>query len=402
MGSLVMSKLKLSELLDQVYFSLQEKFIALFKESLQESLEQLRDQIIRTPRYQRGNVLKRWGYTVRKWLTTPIGVIEGVRIPRIRDYCHEVRLFMDSYVKRSALMNALMLEMFVWGISSRRLSILSKKLFSVGVTAQTVSRLQRLVKASVSRLRECRIESDIQILIVDGVYGRYRGRKRGVCLLAIGVDSNGKAHILDWIGASSEGLKWYRQLFRRLWERGLHVLKLLVSDGEPSIVSAARAVWGAGFAHQLCLWHFSQELGRHMVQRHWQHLRRFFRDYWAIFDALELPEAQQRWQLFMQRWQAQEPHAVAHMQRKRQKLLAFLGYPQSWQHRIRTVNLAEGFFARLQQLLKRYPGWVDEEHIRFIVGLFILSSKVFHHNQMNLYQPGIPVNILSANFNRIG
>ncbi len=55
MSSLVMSKLKLSELLDQVYFNLQEKFIALFKESLQESLEQLRDQIIRTPRYQRGN-----------------------------------------------------------------------------------------------------------------------------------------------------------------------------------------------------------------------------------------------------------------------------------------------------------------------------------------------------------
>ncbi len=88
--------------------------------------------------------------------------------------------------------------------------------------------------------------------------------------------------------------------------------------------------------------------------------------------------------------------------RKRQKLLAFLGYPQSWRHRIRTVNLAEGFFSRLQRLLTRYPGWVNEEHIIGIVGLFIAGSQVFHHNQFNFYQPRISENILSLNFNRIG
>ena len=401
MPSVVILKIKLSDILDQVFFQLRQKFLDIYKEELERFLEDLRDQIIRTRRYQRGNILKRWGFTIRKWLETPIGVLEFVRVPRIRDYCREVRLFMDQHVKRSSLINALVIEMFTWGLSTRRLSALSKKLFQVGLSAMTVSRLQRMVSDEIKKWRERPIGPEIRILIVDGVHGRYRGRKRGVCLLAIGVDDQGKAHVLDWLGASSEGARWYRRLFRRLKQRGLQHLEVLVSDDGSGIVSAAQDVWPEGFSHQLCLWHFSHEIEQCLVKRSWLHIRRFLRDYWEIFDALEMDEALTRWEAFVQKWSAQEPQAVKHMQRKRQKLLVYLGYPHTWRHRIRTVNLAEGFFSRLQRMLCRYPGWVNEDHIGFVVGLFLLGSQVFHHNQLNFYQQTIPENILTLNFNRM-
>lgn len=177
MQALVLSKIKLSELLNQVFDDLRGEFLLLFKSSLEAQLEDIRDQIIRSRRYERGNVKKRWGYTFRKWIQTPIGYLEDVRIPRIRDHSHEISLFCDGYIKRAGVVNALIIEMFLWGVSTHRLRILSRKLYQIGMTATGISHLKRLVVERVQEMRESRIDEGIRILVVDGVHGKYRGRE---------------------------------------------------------------------------------------------------------------------------------------------------------------------------------------------------------------------------------
>ncbi|MFQ6116589.1 MAG: transposase, partial [bacterium] len=379
---------------------LQGKFLEILKAALERSLVELRDQIIRTPRYQRGNVIKRWGFTVRKWIQTPVGFLEQVRIPRMRDHAREISLFADRYVKRSGLLTAVMLEMFVWGMSSRRLSVLIRKLYRVGITASTVCQLKRLVMEQVQRMRNSRIGKEIVALVVDGLHGKFRLLGlRGVCLLAIGIDKNGDGHLLDWLGCDSESAANWRRLFRRLRARGLQNVELLVSDDSKGAVGAMRDVWGQEVAHQLCLWHFSRELVAKMQNRSWIRVRRLQREFWRVFDEESLSEALKNGQNFMARWQDEEPVVVDYFRQKWEKLFAYFAFPAPWRHRLRTVNLAEGFFSHLQVFLRRFPGWLDEAHIELLLGLYIQSMKVFKQNKLDFYSREIPVTIL--NFNRI-
>lgn len=401
MSALMVSKVKLSDLLNQVFDSLQAQFLEIFKITLESELERLRNEIVVTRRYYRGNVLKRWGYTRRKWIHTTLGVLQDVRMPRIRSHGREVSLFCDRYVKRAGMINALFIEMFLWGMSSRRVSVLSKKLYRCGLTASSICRLKRLVLERVSAWRERPIGADIQIVVADGIYGRYRGRGTGVCLLAMGVDSGGKVHMLDWQACESESAANWRRLFRRLKQRGLKQVRLVVTDHGSAVPEAILNVWGQHCQQQLCLWHFSRELDRMLRCLNSQNQERFYRDYWKIFDSPDIQQAHKRWHNMNSCWAKKAPQAMEHLQAHWPKLIAFYAYPPLWRQRIRTTNLAEGFFAQLQKLLIRFPGWIDEKHITQIVGLFILGTKLYHHNRDTFYHHGIPENILTINFNRI-
>ena len=75
MLALPVGKYKLSQLLSQAFASVHEGILTTYKQVLEEMLERALDNIIGGKRYRRGFRYKRWGYTVRKWLQTPIGVL---------------------------------------------------------------------------------------------------------------------------------------------------------------------------------------------------------------------------------------------------------------------------------------------------------------------------------------
>lgn len=188
---LIATKVKFSNFLNQVYNECQKKFLAFLKEELEKALIEFRDQeIIGTPRYHRGNIRKRWGFRIRKVIETPIGFLENVRIPRVRNAYQEICLFTDRYVKRFDLLKEAMLEMYISGMSTRRISALSRKLFSTGLSASCISHLKDFVEEQLKKMRQSKIESDIRILVVDGVYGRFRLRKRN----AIGEPNTSSEH----------------------------------------------------------------------------------------------------------------------------------------------------------------------------------------------------------------
>ncbi len=327
MKALYVSKVKFSEVLSQVLEELRPKFLDMFRVILEQELQAIRDRIIRTRRYVRGNVKKRWGYTVRKWIQTPLGTLEQVRIPRIREVQHEVSLFCDQYVKRSGEISAVLLEMFLWGLSSRRCSVMSQKLFRSGLSANGISLLKRLVMSQVIEMRTGPISSEIKILVVDGVHGKYRGVGRGVCLLAIGVDETGKAHLLDWLGCQGESRRNWKRLFRRLRARGLQKVHLVVSDDRPEMGEAIERVWGKDCAHQLCLWHISQEIKRGLTHRARGYVRQIMRDFWEVFDGLDLSEATTRWDQFVKTWSLKEPKTIEKFKEKKDHLFLYYAYP---------------------------------------------------------------------------
>lgn len=398
MPSVCVTQYTFSDFLNQLFEVYREKFLSEMKLALEESLVRYRDEVIvRTRRYQRGNVRKRWGYRVRKYIDTPLGPLRDVRIPRVRGAHREIRLFADGFVKRFDILREAMLEMFVWGLSTRRISALMRRLYRSEISPTAVCHLRSFVAEELSQLRQEPIPSSIRILVVDGVQGRMRGKgKQGVCLVALGVDDQGKTHLLDWHGCESESSVHWRKLFRRLRERGLRRVELLVSDDQKGAVKAYRQVWPGQGEHQLCLWHFQQQLQKQLNPLPWWQRRRFGHQYWEVFNALSVAECEQRAREFLLQWGSHQEMG-AYFQKHWPQLVTFYQYPEAWRHRIRTVNLAEQFFAQLQTFIGRFPGWISEGHIELLLAFFVKSRKLFQFKQRKSKSREIPYSILNFN-----
>lgn len=401
MLALPVGKYTLSELLSQAFASIHEQILGIYKQELEGMLEDARDRIIGGKRYRRNFRYKRWGYTVRKWLQTPIGVLSAVRIPRIRSRGREIGIIVDRYLHRSKELEEILLEGYLWGLSSRRMRVWARRVFGDTVSHGSICKLKDRLRLSVETMRTESIDAETKILVVDGLWGKYRSRGTGVVLIALGVDGAGKVKLLDWLGCESERKSNWCRLFRRLQRRGLEDVELLVSDGVVGISDAFSLVWKKSPRHQYCLWHLGNDLVRELVDRSWSRKRHLLRDYWEIFDGLTRAEAQARLEAFYRKWGQKEAHAVVKLLQKEDRIFNYYHYPQFWRHRLRTTNLAEGFFSHLRTFLRRFPGWVDEDHINFVLGVYLVGMRVFHNNRENITTQKIPDALLNVNFNRI-
>jgi putative transposase len=393
---ITVKEVKLEEVLNQVFENLRSEFLLMFKSALEKYLDHLREQAIGTGRYVRGNIRKRWGFTVRKSILTTIGRLENVRIPRLRNAVHEVRLWTDRFTSRMGQINEILLEQFLWGLSARKSSSIMEQLFGEKLSAASICCLQERLSEKVNQIQKRPLNQAWPIIVVDGVWGKCRGRGKAVCLIAIGVDAQGRATLLDWLGCESEDINNYLRLFRRLQQRGLSKPEMIVSDGIAAISQVIQTIWGHTVVHQLCLWHMAQLLSRHLEHRNFWKIKEFRRDYWHVFEALDAKEAYDRSQVFIEHWRRREPQAIGLFRQHWPELTHYYQYPLNWNYRVRTTNLAEGFFSHLQTFLKRFPGWNDENHIMRIVGIFTLGMKVFQqrNNRDTLHFPQL-------NFNRI-
>lgn len=133
----------------------------------------------------------------------------------------------------------------------------------------------------------------------------------------------------------------------------------------------------------------SQELRRGLSVVGRVYARQILRDYWEVFDGVDLGEAMTQWNHFVTTWYTKEPRAIGKLMEKKDHLFLYYAYPVSWRHRIRTVNLAEVFFSHVQELLRRWPGWFNKDHITYIVGLYIQGMKIFRRYKITGYQTGV-------------
>lgn len=397
MSSLTVTDFKFADLLSQAFSDVHSVLLQILKEALENSLIQLRDQVIGARAYHRGMRYKRWGYTIRKWIQTPIGVLEQVRIPRVRSAHNEIRLFVDRFCRRSSEMEEILLEGYLWGMSSRRMSLLMKRLFKDSLSAASICKLKERVSSRIEEYRSRAISSELIAVVVDGVWIKYRHKGKGVILAALGITSSGQVIFLDWQVSRTESASAWLRFFRTLQSRGMRTPQLIVSDDSPAIRQAIGYAFGR-INHQLCLWHVSQDMKRNLENRQYWNVRYFMRDYWEIFDALSFKELEKRFESFVLKWQEKEPRAVKILLSKKKYLTHYMSYDIKWRHRLRTTNLAEGFFRHLRTFIRRFPGWVDETQVDTVFGMYLLGMHAYRHNLKNTENP---ISITNSNFNRM-
>lgn len=278
-------RLALADVIEQGWKQLQGGFLEQLKKTIEGLLAAERDRRVAEGR-ERGEKVYRWGFTVRKCWQTAWGVLQQVRVPRLRGR-EEIGL-LEKY-QRHALQEVLF-ALAVGGLSQRKVVSWVRRFLGGQLSPASIGAVLRQAQEQIQGRREQRLRSgSYRALAVDGIYLRYRrsaqsGARKGVLLVVVGVREGGGFEVLEWMAAEAESSQAYEELFTRLWRRGLEQVELVISDGAEGAASAAAVVYPAA-AHQLCLAHWFRNLEGLTPRLQWWQRRKFRREFWWIFEA---------------------------------------------------------------------------------------------------------------------
>lgn len=317
---------------------------------LESALEEEMVALVAAGRYRRTEVRRgyRNGYYERD-LATQIGMIKGVRVPRTHPGGKERSVF-RRYQRRQAYVDALIRDIFLAGVSTRRVGAVLEGLLGEPVSAQTVSRVVRSLDREVARFHQVPIVDDFLYLLLDGVSMRVKGAlevKRRLVLCAYGITRRGERQLVDFRLATSESAAAWESFLNQLRERGLggRHLRLIVTDGCPGLHAALETVYPY-VRRQRCWVHKLRNVANLLKRSQQQECLEGAR---AIYQATTRREAVQRYWAWARRWREQAPKAVACLERDLDELLNFLSCPEPHRRKIRTTNAIERAFREVRR-----------------------------------------------------
>jgi transposase-like protein len=227
------------------------------EETLNGLLQAEADQICRAGRYQRSaeRVDTRAGHYERR-LETKAGAVV-LKMPKLRSLPFETAII-ERYRRRESSVEEALVEMYLAGVSVRRVEDITEALWGTRVSSGTVSRLNQKIYRHIEAWRHRALEGEFPYLFLDGVVLKrnWAGEVRNVSVLvAIGVGSDGHRQILGVAEGQKEDLEGWRGFLRHLKERGLAGVQLIISDACIGLVEAAAELF-PGAQWQRCVVHF--------------------------------------------------------------------------------------------------------------------------------------------------
>ena len=239
-------------------------------------------------------------------------------------------------------------EMYVQGVSTRKVAAVTEKLCGLEVTTAQVSRAAQALDAELEKWRS-RPLGEAPYLILDARYEKVRhgGQVRSCAVLvAIGIDPEGKRSVLGVSVSLSEAEVHWREFLAGLQARGLHGVKLVVSDAHGGLKPALDARL-TGVAWQRCQFHLMKNALAFVPRAEMQ--AEVTADLRAIFDAPDRPEAERQLGLAVKKYRASAPRLADWLEANVAEGLAVFALPRSHRRRLRTSNMLE----RLNEELKR-------------------------------------------------
>jgi len=319
----------------------------LMKVAVQEVLEAEMEEALGAAKGERSVERQgyRSGYYQRKLLTR-VGTLE-LRVPQDRQGRFSTEVFARYQRSEKALVAALV-EMYVQGVSTRKVKAISEELCGHEFSASTVSELNKKLDEALARFAGRRLEEQYPYVILDARYERVREagvvRSRAV-LVAIGIDWQGRRRVIGVELANRESATSWKGFLLGLKERGLGGVQLVVSDQHEGLKRAVaevltEAVW------QRCYVHFLRNALDHLPRKNADDCLLELR--W-LYDRRDVNEARQDLVGWLGRWSTKYPKLCAWAEENIEATWTFYRLPREHHKHMKSTNMLE----RLNQELKR-------------------------------------------------
>ena len=333
--------------LESLFVSDRDLFKELLRESLQEVLEAEMTEVIGAAPGERS--VERTGYRAGHYgrsLVTRIGKLE-LRVPRDREGRFSTELFERYQRSEKALVSALA-EMYVQGVSTRKVKAITEELCGHAFSASTISQINKGLDGALERFALRALEEPYPYLILDARYEKVRIdgviRSQAV-LIAIGINWEGRRQVLGVELANRESATSWKDFVRRLKERGLNGVEFVVSDDHDGLKKAVAELLPEA-AWQRCYVHFLRNaldyLPRKADDDCLQELR------W-LYDRRDLKEAQADLAAWLKRWERRYPKLTDWAEENIGQTLTFYRLPRQHHKHMKSTNLLE----RLNEEIKR-------------------------------------------------
>jgi len=280
-------------------------------------------------------------------LITPVGKIEQLRVPRDRDGTFTTRVF-EEYHRSTGEVEDAILEMWLQGISQRKIAQVTDKLGAVRIGKDAVSRIAQRLESELAAFRSRRLEMAYPYLYLDATYLKVNwGSHVGdlAVLVAVGVSASGFREVLALETYAGERAEAYRNLLKGLIQRGLHGVALVISDDHESIAAAVRTEL-PGVAWQRCVVHFMRNVLAKVPQ---SERAQVAADLKSIFSVNRVEDARALAAAFCARWGKTFRGAVSTLQAGLDAALSFLDFPSSHHRLIRSTNGLERLFEEVKR-----------------------------------------------------
>lgn len=314
---------------------------------LNECMKVERQQALGVGPYQRGEARRGQANGFKpKQLKTRVGPL-NLQVPQVRGASFYPKALERGSRSEKALRLALA-EMYVQGVSTRKVSQITEELCGCEVSSSDVSRATAMLDEELAKWRN-RPLGCVKYLILDARYEKVReaGCVRDCALLtAIGVDDAGRRSVLGVSVSLSEAEVHWRDFLKSLLARGMHGLELIVSDAHAGLKEARQACLGS-VPWQRCQFHLLHNALAHVPKEELK--REVIADVQSVLDAPDLPAAEERLQRVVRKYEKTAPKLAAWIEANVPESLTVLRLPPSHRRRLRTTNMLE----RLNRELKR-------------------------------------------------
>lgn len=278
------------------------------------------------------------GYRVRQ-LYTRVGKLT-LRVPQTRTGDFSTEVFNRYQRNEQALVSTLM-DMYVHGVSTRKVTKITETLCGTKFSKSTVSRICTSLDAKVAAWNNRALDDkEYPFVIVDALTTDIRRdgavRCSGV-LIAYGINGDGVREILGMLVADSETNASWNELFKSLKSRGLKKVDLIVSDNHGGLVSALKKNF-QGVQWQRCQTHFIRNILGH-TPRHCR--KEIAGELKLIFTAPTKETAIKLSKETINRFESKAPKAMDCLESGLEDALAIMTLPDKYRKKLRTSNMAE-------------------------------------------------------------
>jgi len=295
-----------------------------------------------------------------------------LKMPKLRQQTFETAII-ERYKRREASIEESLIEMYLAGVSVRRVEDITEALWGTRVSSGTVSKLNQKIYKKLEAWRNRPIEGAFPYVYLDGIVLKrsWAGEIKNVSVLvAIGVDQEGYRRILGVQEGHKEDRSGWGSFLKHLKQRGLTGVKLIISDACMGLYESAAEYYPEA-DWQRCMVHFHRNVASHVPNNKVKAVAKMLK---AIYAQESLSAAQTKVADVVNQLREMKLRKAAELvEEKIHETLTYYHYPDTHWLRIRTNNPLERIMKEIRRRTRVVGAFPDGNS-----ALMLVAARLRH------------------------